>query len=104
VTFTEGALPRWLKTVWFCIAPLGLPFAALIGYEKWRLRGSYTLFSLSYLHPDFFLFGSVCGVLMIAWTLAGITFLLLRWEAANPADTLMLGLAVLAAIALVIPG
>jgi hypothetical protein len=53
-----SALPKWLRTAWIILAPLGLVFAARIAWEKtvWTLhRGPQNVgFSLMHTSPAFF--------------------------------------------------
>jgi len=100
----EDGLPKWLKMAWYFLSPIGLPFALLIAYEKIGLRGAQGLFSLGYLHPDFFIFGSVCGIALIDWPVMGVVYMVQRCDSVTPVDKLMIAMAALASVALAIPG
>ncbi len=87
----KGALPDWLRVMWFFAAPVALVFALRIAWEKtvWTiLRGPQMVgFSLMHIHPLFSILGALCSYALILWLIPAIVY----WPCAerkSPGSTL----------------
>jgi hypothetical protein len=103
----ETALPVWPLGVWFCLAPVALPFAARIGWEKTALTISegpqMVGFSLSHIHPIFLLFGTLASLLMMVWLVTALIFLVVRRKSIAKFEIVLTCITILAATAILIP-
>ncbi len=103
----QSALPRGFQIIWLCIAPVGIPFAARIAWEKtvwtWAHGAQSVGFSLMHIHPMFFFAGVLFSTLLMLWLVPGAFYLIKRWKSHSTADVAMVVLSALVALAIIIP-
>jgi hypothetical protein len=103
----QSALPRWLRLSWLFLAPIGLPFAARIAWEKtvwtWVHGPQAVGFSLMHVHPFFSIAGIVCCYLLMLWLIPAAIHLVSRWRIRSKTDVAMVVLCLLVTLAIVLP-
>lgn len=103
----RSALPGWLRIVWLCFSPVGVLFAARIGWEKtvWRWsRGPQSVgFSLLHIHPFFAMAGILCCYVLMLWLVPASIFVASRWKGASKIDAAMVALCALVTLAIILP-
>ena len=103
----KGALPDWLRVVWFFATPAALVFAARIAWEKtvWTIfRGPQMVgFSLMHIHPIFFLVGVICAYALILWLAPALFYLVIHRKTISGVDAAMVTVALFVLVALITP-
>lgn len=103
----RGALPDPLKVWWYFSAPIALPFAIRIAWEKmvwtWSRGPQAVGFSLMHIHPTLAIVGLFGSLGVMLWLLPAIPYSIVRRRVVGVADAAMIACAVLVVLAVTIP-
>lgn len=102
-----SALPGYLKLWWLCASPLSIAIAVRIVWEKIAFIHTtdpeLNNFSVTHLYPTFGIMGILCCFSLLVWLLDAAPYVIARWRNLSFGDVVMILLAILAAVAVVIP-
>lgn len=103
----QNALPRWLRTSWLLLSPIGFLFSARIAWEKtiltWTQGPQSVGFTLMHTYPLFGLAGILSSCLLMLWLLVATPYLIKRWNSHSKLDIVMVFASLLSAIAVILP-
>ncbi len=103
----RGALPNPLKMWWYFAAPIALPFAVRIAWEKmvwtWSRGPQMVGFSLMHIYPGLAIIGLLGSLGVMLWLLPAIAYSIARRQAIGLADIGMIACAVFVTAAITIP-
>jgi len=103
----QNALPRWLRTGWLLLSPIGFLFSARITWEKtiltWTHGPQNVGFTLMHTYPVFGLAGILRSCLLMLWLVLATPYLVRRWNSHSKADILMVFFSFLSTLAVILP-
>ena len=103
----RGALPDPLKVWWLFCAPIAMPFAVRIAWEKtvwtWSRGPQMVGFNLMHIHPGLAVVGLLGSLGVMLWLLPAILYSVVRRRAINILDVAMIACGVFVAVAITIP-
>jgi len=103
----RSAIPYPLKVWWFSCAPIALPFAVRIAWEKtvwtWSRGPQMVGFSLMHIHPGLAAIGLLGSIGAMLWLLPAIPYYIVRRHAAGIVDVTMFACAAFVTLAVTIP-